>query len=89
MCLAQGHNTVTPVRLEPKAPWSQVKHSTTVLPSINGLGNWLEMISDLHGKMLLHPWSNIGITHVFSCINICRVPRKLFEYEVVRPSVQT
>ena len=22
---------------------------------------------------------NIGITHVFSCINICRVPRKLLE----------
>ena len=29
MCLAQGHNTVTPVRLEPVAPHSQVKHSTT------------------------------------------------------------
>ena len=27
---------------------------------------------------------NIGITHVFSCSNICRVPRKLFEHEVVR-----
>ena len=24
---------------------------------------------------------NIGITHVFSCINICRVPRMLFELE--------
>ena len=31
---------------------------------------------------------NIGITHGFSCINICRVPRKLFEHEVARPSVQ-
>ena len=29
MCLAQGHNTVTPVRLEPAASWSRVKHSTT------------------------------------------------------------
>ena len=29
MCLAQGHNTVTRVRLEPAAPWSRVKHSTT------------------------------------------------------------
>ena len=27
---------------------------------------------------------NIGITHVFSCINICWVPRKLFEHEAVR-----
>ena len=31
---------------------------------------------------------NIGIIHVFSCINICRVPRKLFEHEADRPSVQ-
>ena len=29
LCLAQGHNTVVTVRLEPAAPWSQVKHSTT------------------------------------------------------------
>ena len=29
MCLAQGHNTVTPVWLGPLAPQSQVKHSTT------------------------------------------------------------
>ena len=35
MCLAQGHNAVTPVRLEPAAPQSQVKHSTTEpLPSL-------------------------------------------------------
>ena len=27
--LAQGHNAVTPVRLEPAAPRSRVKHSTT------------------------------------------------------------
>ena len=29
MCLSQRHNTVKPVRLEPVAPLSQVKHSTT------------------------------------------------------------
>ena len=29
MCLAQGHNAVTPVRLEPAAPRFRVKHSTT------------------------------------------------------------
>ena len=29
MCLAQEHNAVTPVRLEPAAPQSPVKHSTT------------------------------------------------------------
>ena len=32
---------------------------------------------------------NIGITHVFSCINMCRVPRMLFEHEADRSSVQT
>ena len=29
MCLAQGHNAVVLVRLEPATPRSQVKHSTT------------------------------------------------------------
>ena len=29
MCLAEGQNTVTPVRLKPAAPSSRVKHSTT------------------------------------------------------------
>ena len=33
--------------------------------------------------------NNIGITHVFSCINICWVPRKLFEHEAIRLSAQT
>ena len=32
---------------------------------------------------------NTGITHVFSRINFYPVPRKLFEQEAVRPSVQT
>ena len=31
----------------------------------------------------------IGITHILSCINICRVLRSLFEHEAMRPSVQT
>ena len=29
MCLAQGHNAVTPVRLEPATPRSRDMHSTT------------------------------------------------------------
>ena len=29
MCLAQGHNAVTQVRLEPATPWPWVKHSST------------------------------------------------------------
>ena len=30
-CLAQGHNRVSPVRLEPATAWSGVKHSTIML----------------------------------------------------------
>ena len=33
--------------------------------------------------------ANKGITPGFSCINICRVPRKLLKHEAARPSVQT
>ena len=32
---------------------------------------------------------NIGVTHVFSCINICWVLRKLFEHMADRPSAQS
>ena len=32
MCIAQGHNTVPPVRLKPTTPWSRIKHFTTALP---------------------------------------------------------
>ena len=31
----------------------------------------------------------IGITHVFSCFNICHVKRKLFDHEAGRQSIQT
>ena len=41
MCLAQGHNAVTLVRLEPAAAWSRVKHSTSeplhFLIHVNGI----------------------------------------------------
>ena len=58
MCLAQGHNTVTSVRLELVAPRSQVKHSTTEplrslhcslrqnLPSEKDIQYILEIITD-------------------------------------------
>ena len=32
MCLAQEHNTVTPVRFQHAPPRSRVKHSSTVRP---------------------------------------------------------
>ena len=34
-CLAQGHNTVPPMRLKPVTPQSQVEHSTTELVTAN------------------------------------------------------
>ena len=40
-------------------------------------------------SILNKTFANIGITHVFSCINICRVPRLLFKHEADRPSDQT
>ena len=45
--------------------------------------------TQLFGDDIARDVKNIGITHVFSCINICRVPRMLFEHEADRPSVQT
>ena len=52
MCLAQGHNAVTPVRLEPVAPRSRVKHSTTEpLPSLNAHLVIVEGIDSLLGHL--------------------------------------
>ena len=47
------------------------------------------MSLDVHFKFISSLAFNIGITHVFSCINICRVPRMLFEHEADRRSFQT
>ena len=49
--------------------------------------NWGLLINTWEQQRFM--FCNIEITHVFSCINICRVPMKLFEHEAVRPSVQT
>ena len=49
ICLAQGHNTVTPMRLEPTAPQSLVKHSTTEpLPSLVGKGLKLDRMKTFY-----------------------------------------
>ena len=51
----QGHNTVTPVRLEPAAPWSQgqaLYQWATVLPA-----NWLpKCIADEGADVTCHEW---------------------------------
>ena len=43
---------------------------------------------EFYGNLVYKLKKIIGITHVFSRINICRVPRMLFEHEVDRPSNQ-
>ena len=58
MCLAQGHNAVTPVRLKPVAPQSGVKHSTTEL-----------LNSDSEGRIFLsHPSTNNGFFYIKYCV---------------------
>ena len=57
MRLAQGHNTVMPVRLKPTAPRSRVKHSTTepgiLLPSMRWLIVYKKHMSKHMVKKLL------------------------------------
>ena len=48
--------------------------------------NW-DIFDEPQWKMPAKKQKNIRITHVFSCINICRVPGMLFEHEADRPSV--
>ena len=66
--LAQGHNAVTPVRLEPGAPGSPVKHSTTECSSKFIVSNQKEesiSIQRVNGSLLsrtiyligLQPWT--------------------------------
>ena len=43
-CLAQGHNAVPPVKLEPATPRSRVKYSTTALPFVLILANSADLI---------------------------------------------
>ena len=54
MCLAQGHNAVTPVKLEPAALRSQVKHSTTgPLRSLQKRLNKTKLKNQAAAKMFL------------------------------------
>ena len=43
MCLSQGHIAVTPMRLEPAAPRSRVKHATTEPLHFKGLQDYLKI----------------------------------------------
>ena len=46
--LAQGHNALTPVKFEPVAPRSRVKHSTT--EPLRSLGVYSELMFEIHLK---------------------------------------
>ena len=68
MCLAQGHNAVTPVRLEPAAPRSRVKQSTTeplrshvISCFMDGVG--IRIRNFLITKLTLYKLSN-GVTEL-------------------------
>ena len=56
MCFAKGHNTVTPVRLEPAAPLFRVKYSTTE-PLCSQNRKWTGPI-DNRGNSIRLKWVN-------------------------------
>ena len=69
MCLAQGHITVMLVRLEPAAPWSLVKHSTTMLPPYD-LSYWRGI---KHTSLELLAQNLNHFTQILKCSNLqCR-----------------
>ena len=52
MCISQGHNAVTPVRLEPATFRSQNKHSTT--EPMRSLLNWLQSLKQFFINVSYH-----------------------------------
>ena len=52
MCLAEGHKAVTPVRLEPAASRSRVKHSNTEPLRSRGIDDVKLVLQILHHKLL-------------------------------------
>ena len=64
MCLAQGHNTVTPVRLKPAAPQSLVKHSTTKPLLEFGLVVQEMSFEDISYLELKRPFCSAGRNHL-------------------------
>ena len=66
MCVAQGHDTVTPVRLKPAAPRSSVKHSTT---------EPLRSLENLILPMLSYPGCHMRATNIV-CIELTHMAIK-------------
>ena len=61
MCVAQGHNTVTPVRLEPAASRSRVKRSTTEPRNEYGLSPIYPELANKH-TFLIKPFKATNTT---------------------------
>ena len=53
MCLAQGHNAVTPVSLKPTAPRSRVKHSTCTTEPLRFLYYPIKMYISVHSDCFI------------------------------------
>ena len=70
MCLAQGHNTEMPVRLEPAAPGSRVKHSTSEPPC--------SLISDAVKTLVGDENARRGTIKMFEVLQDVRLNKHLF-----------
>ena len=77
MCLAQGHNAMTQVRLKPATPGSRLKHSTTELP----FKKLLRTVRAFH--LILK--KSVQKTSTWSCSKICikRPISKIREHSVI------
>ena len=75
MCLAQGHNTVMPVRLKPVAPLSRVKHSSTEpLCSLNVVVIDEEPTPDLHlQNKYCVSFIGCSVLHFNKIVNTCMI----------------
>ena len=79
MCLAQGHNTVTPVMLEPAPPQPRVKHSTT--EPLCSLGSALLFVRHLMLGILItivYMFHAVSLLSLVSMIWTCKFNLFLF-----------
>ena len=74
MCLAQGQNTARQVRLEPSAPRSRVKHSTTEpLHSLHTQSKKADEDSSHLGLYLYKITAHVCLTCLISTKILCAV----------------
>ena len=79
MCLAQEHNTVPPVRIEPAAPRSRVEHSTTepLCSFDNDVEKWNAyalnycVLVNISSSTLVHSFTRGVCVCVCACVRAC------------------